>query len=134
MQPFRRLIAQRRFALLVCAVALLLKLLIPNGYMIGVAHGRVAVTVCPGAAPAAMAMPGMHGDMADHGRSPDRGGAEMPCAFATLSAAALGAIDPVQLAALVAFVLAIGMVATVLPSPIGSAHLRPPLRGPPPYP
>ena len=55
----------------------------------------------------------------------------MPCAFSGLSAATLGAIDPIQLAGLIAFVLALGFTTSVLPAPSRPAHLRPPLRGPP---
>jgi hypothetical protein len=107
----RRLLAQRYFAVLFCAAALLLKLLVPTGYMIGSEHGRITIELCSGVAPNAttMAMPGTHGEMPDHGKAKDHDKAEMPCAFAGLSAATLGAIDPVQLVALIAFVMAIGL-------------------------
>ena len=129
----RRLLAQRYFAVLVCAATLLLKLLVPAGYMIGSEHGRITIELCSGVAPRAvtMAMPGMHGDMPDHGKPKDHGRAEMPCAFAGLSAVSLGAIDPIQLVALIAFVMAVGLSLTVLPAIIRRSHLRPPLRGPP---
>ena len=135
MQIVRHLFAQRHLALLICAAALLLKLLVPTGYMIDSNHGRLAITICSGVAPATatMEMPGMHGDMPDHGKSKDHGKAEMPCAFSGLSAAMTGAIDPIQLTALIAFVLALGFVATILPAPSRQAFLRPPLRGPPAY-
>jgi hypothetical protein len=129
----RRLIAQRHLAVLICAASLLLKLIVPAGFMIDSSHGRITVTICSGTAPRTMTMkmPGMHGDMPDHGKSQDHGKAEMPCAFAGLSAAALGSIDPIQLAALIAFVMAIGLAGIMLPAPSQSARLRPPLRGPP---
>ncbi|PCG14286.1 MULTISPECIES: DUF2946 family protein [Sphingomonas] len=135
MQAVRHLLAQRHFAVLLCAATLLLKLLVPTGYMIDNASGRMTVTICSGFGPAAMSMdmPGMHGDMPDHGNSKDHGKAEMPCAFSGLSAAMLGSIDPVQLAALIVFILALGLIATVPPAPSRPAHLRPPLRGPPSY-
>ena len=133
MLTIRRLLAQRYFAVLVCAATLLLKLLVPAGYMIGSEHGRITIELCSGVAPRAvtMAMPGMHGDMPDHGKSQDHGKAEMPCAFAGLSAATLGAIDPVQLVALIAFVMAIGLSPAVQPATVRRGYLRPPLRGPP---
>lgn len=135
MQAVRHLLAQRHFAVLLCAATLLLKLLVPTGYMIDNASGRMTVTICSGFGPATMSMdmPGMHGDMPDHGNSKDHGKAEMPCAFSGLSAAMLGSIDPVQLAALIVFILALGLIATVPPAPSRPAHLRPPLRGPPSY-
>ena len=135
MLAIRHLFAQRYLAVLICAVTLLMKLLVPTGYMIDSNHGRLAITICSGTAPTAMAMnmSRMHGDIADHGKSKDHGKAEMPCAFSGLLAAALGATDPIQLAALIAFVLAVGLAATVLPAPSRPAYLRPPLRGPPAY-
>ncbi len=133
MQAIRHLLAQRHLAVLLCAAALLLRLLVPTGYMIGTAHGDLAIVVCPGTAPATMtaAMPEMHGAMPEHGDAGAHGKAQLPCAFAGLSAAMLGAIDPIQLAALIAFVLTLGRVATHRPVPAQPAHLRPPLRGPP---
>ncbi len=132
MQSVRHLIAQRHLAVLICAAALLLKLVVPTGYMIDSNDGRIAITICSGTAQAMTTdMPGMHGDMPDHGNPKDHGKAEMPCAFSGLSAAMTGAIDPIQLTALIAFVLALGFVATILPVPSRPAFLRPPLRGPP---
>jgi hypothetical protein len=129
----RRLLAQRYFAVLLYAGALLLRLLVPTGYMIGSENGQITMELCSGVTPHAttIAIPGMHGDMPDHGKSQDHGKAETPCAFAGLSAASLGAIDPIQLVALIAFVMAVGLSPTVLPAIIRRSHLRPPLRGPP---
>ena len=135
MQAVRHLLAQGHLAVLICAATLLLKLLVPTGYMVDNDHGRITITICSGTAPRTMTMemPGMHGDMPDHGKSKDHGKVEMPCAFSGLSAAMLGAIDPIQLAVLIAFVLTLGLIATVPPAPSRPAYLRPPLRGPPAY-
>ena len=129
----RRLLAQRSFALILCTAALLLRLLVPTGYMIGSEHGRVTIVLCSGVAapPTAMAMPGMHGDMPGHGKTQEHGKAESPCAFAGLSAAALGAVDPIQLAAAIVFVIAAGLSPVALPTIVRRSYLRPPLRGPP---
>ena len=133
----RTLLAQRRFAVLICAAALLLKLLVPTGYMIESSHGRLSLAVCPGTVPVTE-MPGMDRSMPDHGqehgkdhRKQDHGKAELPCAFSGLSAAALDAIDPVQLAILIAFVTAGGLFVVTSPVPSNATWLRPPLRGPP---
>lgn len=140
MASIRTLLAQRRFAVLICAAALLLKLLVPTGYMIESSQGRLTLTVCSGSVPAvaATAMPGMDRSMRDHGKNDhgkqDHGKAEMPCAFSGLSAAALGAIDPIQLAILIAFVTASGLFVVVLPVQSNATWLRPPLRGPPLHP
>jgi hypothetical protein len=131
----RDLLAQRHLAVLLCAATLLLKLLVPTGYMIDNASGHFAITICSGFGPLTktMDMPGMHGDMPDQGNPKDQGKAEMPCAFSGLSAAMTDAIHPVQLAALIAFIMAIGLATRILPAPSQSAYLRPPLRGPPTY-
>jgi hypothetical protein len=128
--------AQRYLALLFCVATLLLKLLVPTGYMIDSDHGRLSVTICSGVEPRTMTidMSGTHGDMPTDGESKDHGKTEMPCAFSGLSAAALGAIDPIQLAALIAFVMTIGIVGFALPPPSKPTYLRPPLRGPPAHP
>lgn len=101
--------------------------------MIGSEHGRITIELCSGVAPqpVAIEMPGMHGDMPDHSKSRDHGKAEMPCAFSSLSAASLAAVDPIQLAVLIAFVMSVGLAGLALPPPYRRAHLRPPLRGPP---
>lgn len=131
----RRLLAQRNLAVLICAAALLLKLLVPTGYMVASQHGRMTITICTGTAPRSMTieMPGMGSEMPDHGKK-DGGNGEMPCAFSGLSAPSLGAVDPIQLAALLTFIVAIGLVGVLLPAPCAPARLRPPLRGPPEYP
>lgn len=136
MQTVRHLLAHRHLALIICAATLLLKLLVPTGYMIGADSGRITVSICSGTAPRTMMLevPGLSGDTADHGApSTGDGKADMPCAFAGLSAAAVHPIDPIQLAALIAFVMAIGLAVTRFPAPARRAYLRPPLRGPPAY-
>jgi hypothetical protein len=154
----RRFIAQRHLAGWLCAAALLLKLLVPPGYMIGNAQGRVVIELCSGVITAPMTM--THGDMAHHGMpdhahqdrahkdrgtkdhgtkdhgaadhgAADHGAAEMPCAFAGHAAAVIGAADPIQIAALIAFVMAVGLGPTIIPAVSRRPRLRPPLRGPP---
>lgn len=129
----RRLVTQSHLNVLICAAALLLKLLVPTGYMIDSDHGRITITICSGITTrtATLEMSGMHGDMPDHSKAKDHSKVEMPCAFSGLSAATLGAIDPIQLVALIAFITAIGLFASVLRAPAAPPHLRPPLRGPP---
>ncbi|WP_428968505.1 hypothetical protein ACQR50_12065 [Sphingomonas sp. Xoc002] len=143
MTAIRSLFAQRHLAVLICTAALLLKLLIPAGYMIGQVDGRAAIILCPGRAPApvpmahdgamAMAHAAMSHARSEHGsgHSGQDHGRDMPCAFAGLTAPGLAATDPIQLALLIAFVMAIGLAMPVLPRPVAAPYLRPPLRGPP---
>ena len=129
MRIVRHLLAKRPLVALLCAATLLLKLIVPAGYMLATGHDRVAIVLCPGTTPAEPAM--QHGDMAGHHAPADKGKAEMPCAFAGLSVAALGAIDPILLVALIAFVLATTWLVAARTLPVRPAYLRPPLRGPP---
>lgn len=148
--------------MLICTAALLLKLLVPTGYMVVNDHGSVTVAICPGvtfapgaqdttSAPGAQgmsgAMPGMdhgmtmaHGPTAGHDGPGDHGdhgrkdhrGVEMPCAYAGLSAQVLGAVDPSIVAAALAVVAAAALLAISPVASLPARHLRPPLRGPPP--
>ncbi len=125
-------LARRYLAGLICAAALLLKLLVPSGYMLDTQHGRITVIICSGMAPRTMAMDVSmrHDDTSD----PSKGGkkkADMPCAFSGLSAPVLGVADAFQIAALILFVMALWRASAVAPAPDRRLWLRPPLRGPP---
>ncbi len=136
MQAIRRLVlAHTLLAALICVAVLALRILIPTGYMISVNHGRIAVTLCSGVAQQqpsmAMDMAGMDHTMPEHEKSKEHGKAEIPCAFSSLSAQALSAVDPSLLVAALAFVAALalyGLSPTIIRS---ASYLRPHLRGPP---
>lgn len=126
---------QRWLAALVVAAALAMKALIPAGYMVGNEGSRVlTIQICADSlgqkisrqiiVPMAAHLPG--------GKAHDgKAKAESPCAFSALGHAALGGADPVQLAAALLFVLALGFAPLVPAAPRRLAFLRPPLRGPP---
>jgi hypothetical protein len=134
----RLLLNHRQLAAWVLACALVMKILVPAGFMPVVSGGHVTIEICGGIAPAqtvmtpmrAMAMPGM----AHHSGKSDHQEREMPCAFSGLSAPSLAAVDPVLLAIAIAFI--VGLVRHVRTAvPIAAQpYLRPPLRGPPPFP
>ncbi|SDA11716.1 DUF2946 family protein [Sphingomonas sp. NFR15] len=138
MQRFRDHLRQHpALAAWLLTLALLLKLLVPSGYMLDASGRSIGLVLCSGmtpshAAPMAMpmAMPGM-AHHADHDSKKDGQTAEQPCAFAGLNAASLAAADPVLLAAAIAFVIAV-VFRHVSQKPVGArVYLRPPLRGPP---
>ena len=131
MTSFRHhLLRHRGFAAWLVAFALLMKMLLPGGYMLGVSVGSITVELCSGYGPQGMvmAMPGM----ADHGdKKQGHGKAEQPCAFAGLAAPSLAGADPILLAIVIALIMG-----AIFRSPSPSvasvpAFLRPPLRGPP---
>lgn len=152
MGSIRRLVAQRHLATLVCAAALLLRLLVPGGYMVSEASGWPTIVLCPQVGPAPLvshagapvimahgdrqymmqqAHTGDHVMSGKHGKSDGHGEAEMPCVFTGLLAAALAATDPILLAALIAFIVATAFTGILLPRLAEPARIRPPLRGPP---
>lgn len=140
MQAYRQLLAQRHLAVAIFAATMLLKLLVPTGYMIASDHGHLTITICSGVASQseAVTMPGMnhdmamaHGTMPGSGKSTDHGKVEMPCAFAGLSAQVLGAVDVVLLAIALAAVAIMALLAAPRQAPRDAPYLRPPLRGPP---
>ncbi|KQN94313.1 hypothetical protein ASE95_05625 [Sphingomonas sp. Leaf231] len=133
MTVVRHLLALRHLAVLICAAALLMKLIVPAGYMIGNDHSSFTIMVCPGTATTTVDddMAAMHHDAPDRGAPTDHGKVDMPCAYAGLSAQVLGAVDPVMLVAALAVVA--GMALRTRPRALlpVAPYLRPPLRGPP---
>lgn len=126
----RQILDRPRLAACLLALALLMKLLTPSGYMFAASGGGFAVMPCAGMGPTAtpgMAMPGMaHHSGDEHGERPDG-----PCAFAGLAGAPLG--DGGPLIASTVPVADPGPPARLAawPSRPSAAHLRPPATGPP---
>lgn len=125
------LLRHRGFVAWLVALALIMKVLVPTGFMIGSTGGRISVQLCDGVAHMASAAPmaGMaHHDPKQDGSHKD----DRPCAFAALSAPSLGGADPLPI---------VGAIASIAFLPAGLAaqrdirsivaFLRPPLRGPP---
>lgn len=107
-----------------------MKGLVPAGTMASVSAGSITVAMCSGSGPQqmTMAIPGMDHDRPQKG---DRGKAEMSCAFSVLTAASLGAADPLVMVLALAFVMAMVFRAAAPGAITTPAFLRPPLRGPP---
>lgn len=132
MQPLRRLVTSHPFvAGAILALALVMKVLIPVGFMPMVADGQMVVRMCSSTGPMTMVMaiPGLERGKADRGGHHDKH--EQPCTFAGLSAPSLAAADPIVLALAILFVLAMGVRALPAWPAAALPFLRPPLRGPP---
>jgi hypothetical protein len=119
----------RRLAFGLVVLALLIKALVPAGYMLGDKAGHVlTVTICGDASGQTVTkqieVPGEGGAHAK---------AEVKCVWGLLAMAALGGADVVLLAAALAFILTLGIAASRPVPPSRGAHLRPPLRGPPAF-
>lgn len=131
----------RLFAALLL-VAFAVRMLTPSGYMFAATDGMPSVLVCSGKQPTASmpvtapmqaaalvlaaAMPGKDVDGDD--RSGEQ--AEMPCAFAVTTWAAVPATDP-MLPAAIAFVMLLYIRGIARLRRPDLSHIRPPLRGPP---
>lgn len=119
----------RHLALLVLAVAFLIRAALPAGYM--VAHGTssvITIAVCADATGehkttelVIPAKPSAQGKAAKDGT----------CAFSAMAKGALGAADPILLAIAFAFILVLGLAPLRVPPARPVPHVLPPLRGPP---
>lgn len=134
MNRLRALIRRNsQLALVLVVLVLMVKALVPAGFMISAGGDRfLTVTICADASgmPKQMqiAIPARNGGSADQSEAADKAN---PCAFSGLGHAALSGADPVLLAAALAFILLVGLAPLrVLPAR-DLAFLRPPLRGPP---
>lgn len=132
-QPLRALLRQRPgIAATLLVAALLLRVLVPAGFMPMAGTHGVVLTLCSGYAPVAHHATGMHHAGAHHADPHDEAPAyESRCAFADLALPVIGGAAPVLLAASIAFVMALALQRARVMPPGAPAHLRPPLRGPP---
>ncbi len=118
------------------AAALLLRVLVPAGFMPMETPGGVVLTLCSGHGPAAQASAPHHGHggSAHHAAAQDRDdaqGYEARCAFADLALPAIGGAGPALLAAALAFVMARALRRARILPPRAARHLRPPSHAPP---
>ena len=123
---------RRHLAMALIGLALLLKAVIPAGFMLASDNGRtLTITICSDATSGLkqmqLAIPGKK-QGGDHSDTAQKDG---HCTFAGLAKVAIGGADAFLLALAFAFILLLGL------APAGPAlrqlpdHLRPPLRGPP---
>lgn len=132
MSALRRLaLTHRRWALLVFALALVAKAVMPAGYMPVVAGKTLTLAMCNGAGPVTVSIP-LAGDGGTDQGSDGKAG-ESPCLFSALGGQALAAADPVVLAAAIVFAFVFALFALALPPLRREPRLRPPLRGPPAF-
>jgi len=120
----------RRLALWLIAMALAMKALVPQGYMLGDTGGKtLTVAICDGSGPATMTI---ELPMApDHAKAPDGAKQDGGCAYSSLGHAMAGGADPVLLLAAIAFLLALGFAPAAQPRIRRRAFAQPPAQGPP---
>lgn len=119
------------------ALALLMKLVVPAGFMPTASAAGFAIEICSGSAlspalsatgPAAQALAAMaHKPGGEH--APAR--PDAPCPYAALTLPGVGGVDALQLALALGVILAVGLRPVAGPAARRLAYLRPFLRGPP---
>ena len=119
-----------RLALALVALAMVIKALVPAGYMLSDKAHVLTIAICAdasgGQTTKQIVVP-FDGKSAEHAK------AEGTCAWGTLVMAALGAADVLLLALALAFILALGLAPSRPAPPARAGYLRPPLRGPPAF-
>jgi hypothetical protein len=120
----------RHLALLVLALAFLVRAALPAGYMVSRdASSVITISVCSDASGAHKTTQLVIPDKP--GKASGQTTKDGSCAFSAMAKSALGGADPVLLALAFAFILVLGLAPSrVLPArPV--PHTLPPLRGPP---
>ncbi|WP_010161368.1 DUF2946 family protein [Sphingomonas sp. PAMC 26617] len=138
MGPLRILLRRNALATwMVIAAAVLMKAIVPAGFMPERTASGIAVVLCPGMATAperagvmpGMAAPALSPPRKGHDQAPAK--PDVPCAFAGLTAPSFGGIDLVLPAIAIAATLAAARLFAPNAPIARRAFLRPPLRGPP---
>lgn len=126
------LLRHRALAILVVALALCLKALVPAGYMVQQGTKVLTVALCMDSTGQVMTqtivlpVKGMPGEgAAKHAE------AGKACAWSSLAMAGLAGADIALLTLALAFILALGFAPAPLRLPRRAHYLRPPQRGPP---
>ncbi len=122
----------RHLALTLVVLALLVKALVPTGFMISPSASTIlTVSVCTDGVGEPRQMRIEVPRKSDHGSTTGNTTKGEHCAFSGLAKVATGGADPVLLAAAIAFILLVG-TAPLRALPFrADPYLRPPLRGPP---
>jgi len=129
----RRLVVDHKCLMtLLFLVAMTMKMLVPPGYMIGAGSKSLTVEICTeqGVVEQTIEIPMKQGS-GQSGKLNADDASVKSCAFAGSSHFALDNIDPVLLAAALAFIILVGLQSPVLPRAALKRWLRPPPIGPP---
>ena len=122
----------RRLALLLILCALLVKALVPAGYMIGSNSKTLTVQLCADGLGAKMTRQiEIPMESGSHNSKGNQSKADGSCAFSSLAMGGVAGADAALLALALVFILVLGFAPVTLPRASPRAQLRPPLRGPP---
>jgi hypothetical protein len=136
MRGFRTfLLRNRALAALLLAATLCVRLLVPQGFMLGETSIRtLTVQLCFDGVDhrtTQIAIPFDNDGSGRDGQGAPHTAPDPHCPFAALDLGGLGAVDLPLVAAVIAFIIALGFAPVHLPSRRRRAFLEPPTRGPP---
>lgn len=121
------IMARRRLALLLVAIVLFAKVLVPTGYMFAPTAGGFTVQMCSGQGAMTVVLDvGKPAPAEDHS-----GKMDAPCAFSGIGMASIPAVDIALLIVAIAFIVALGTQSAHATPGRDITRLRPPLRAPP---
>ena len=103
--------------------ALMVRLLVPAGYMPDVGAGKLTLTLCSGMGPMAGTV--------HHGHDPARPASDAPCGFGGLAIGGTGGAIAVPDAPVASFALPLAIRSADVAPLAPPRRLRPPLRAPP---
>jgi hypothetical protein len=122
----------RQFVIVLTAMALAMKLLIPAGYMVGASAQVLTVRICTDASDAGYVKQiTIPVSSKTGGNSDEHGKSDGACPYSVMSMASLGGADATLLVLALAFILTRAFAPTYFSPLVRSRHDRPPLRGPP---
>jgi hypothetical protein len=116
-------------ALILCA-ALLVRALVPTGFMPHIGAHSITIEICADASGGHLTREITLPMAPGHDRHESKSDGE-PCPFGGMGHAMAGGVDDWLLAAALAFILLLGFAPARRIAPRRAANLRPPLRGPP---
>lgn len=125
---------RRSWAMMLVALALLVRALVPAGYMVASSTLTLNIQLCSdaqgGHASMKIVVPRL-GDKKDGSGTHTQ--KNQPCAFSALTMASLAGADDLLLAQAIAFILITSTLLVASLACLPFAHQRPPLRGPPSF-
>ncbi|MBA3055476.1 MAG: hypothetical protein FP826_11205 [Sphingomonadales bacterium] len=124
------LLNHRRFAALLIALALCMKVALPAGFMLGTGSMQLTIEICNSQGQPVLsqiAVP-LDGKSAP-GQAQHKGSSD--CPFSALSMATMAGADALLIGAALAFIIALGFAPVASAPLLRIPFLSPPLRGPP---
>ena len=122
----------RRLVVVLTAMALAMRVLVPAGYMVAEQSRVLTVSICTDASNAGhVKQMTISVNGKPSGSSDERSKSDGPCPYSALSMASPGGVDAPLLVLALAFILAASFAPSHFPSISKIRRDRPPLRGPP---